>query len=541
MTANLAPPTRGSFLSKRAGAVLFTGLFLCVLMGALDQFVVLTALPAIAADLGDAAGTAFVVSAFLIAATVSIPIFSKLSDLYSRRNVFLASLGIFIAGSVLAGASQNLTELVAFRAVQGFGSGAFFPVGLSIIAVVFDPATRARLTGPMTGVFALASIAGPLLGSTILDATTWRWIFYINIPVGLAGIAVLTTSVGPLKVPRAQRFDTVGALLLTGWVSALLFALFQVANGLWGWTDVRFLGVLVLAVALLASFVALELRSSAPLIPLRSLGHRVVASTALVGALRGGLVFGLLTFMAILVGAFALSQGLNAGDTTRDVLYFFAVPATVGGISGGLLSARPGRSYRPFVSAGLALMVLGMVGLVRSSAGTPLWQFTDVVLPTGGLAVPMIPFGLGFGLTITPTILAIQFQFPAKDVGVGTGLLAFMMSLGGGVGLALLSTFQAWAFAGRSPAPPPAGCVGAGPVPAGCVSALASYHQAITAALVGSLVQVFEVMLVIALAGLVASFLIRGRAPSGARAPAPATVLEPEDRRRVLGEPAEFP
>lgn len=526
--------SQGLGLSRLAGAALFTGLFLCVLMGALDQFVVLTALPSIAKDLGDVSGTTFVVSAFLIAATVSIPIFSKLSDLYSRRNVFLASLGIFITGSVLAGASQTLGELVAFRAIQGFGSGAFFPVSLSIIAAVFDPATRARLTGPMTGVFALASVAGPLVGSAILDATTWRWIFYINLPVGIIGIVILTTSVGPLFGRRAERFDLVGGALLTSWVGGLLFALFQVSNGLWQWSDLRLLGLLTGSGVLLAAFVVVELRSADPLVPLHSLRNRTVAATSFVGAVRGALVFGLLTFVTILVGWLALTQGLNPGNTTRDVLYFFAFPATIGGILGGVLAARPARSFRPFVTGGMLLMAIGLLEFTRLSVFTPLWQFTDGVLPTGGLTLPMIPFGFGMGLTVTPTILAMQFQFRARDVGVGTGLLAFMMSLGGGVGLALLSAFQSWELSRLSPPPLSSACAGPGSTPAACEPSLLAYHQALASALVSSLVDVFAAMLLFALLASAVSVFIRGRAPAraspraGAETKCPSGARQPE-------------
>ncbi|MCI4372945.1 MAG: MFS transporter, partial [Thermoplasmata archaeon] len=176
------------------------GIMLCLLMGALDNFVVLTALPNILSDLhAPTGGETFVVSAYLISSTVAIPIFAKLSDLFDRKRVLLAGLLIFIGGSILSGVSQTFNELVFFRAVQGFGSGDFFPVGLSIVAVIFPPETRARVTGFLSGVFGIATVAGPLLGAFIVDSYTWRWVFYVNIPVGLVGLILLLVALGPIR------------------------------------------------------------------------------------------------------------------------------------------------------------------------------------------------------------------------------------------------------------------------------------------------------------------------------------------------------
>jgi len=206
-------PANGSVVSPTVELELLVtiGILLALLMGALDNFVALTALPKILTDFGQPnTSGVFVISAYVIASTVAIPLFAKLSDLWSRRNVFLGGLTVFIVGSVLSGLSQNLTELIVFRAVQGFGSGGFFPVGIAIVAVVFPPETRARVIGGLSGVFGIAVVAGPLLGAAIVSYTTWRWVFYVNIPIGLAGFALIAFALGPLRPERIRKFDLGG-------------------------------------------------------------------------------------------------------------------------------------------------------------------------------------------------------------------------------------------------------------------------------------------------------------------------------------------
>jgi len=224
--------------------VITIGILLALLMGALDQFVALTALPTILAQFHTPTGGTFVISAYVIASTTSIPIFAKLSDLWSRRNVFLGGLAVFIVGSVFSGLSQNLPELILFRAVQGFGSGGFFPVGIAIVAVVFPPETRARVIGALSGVFGIAVVAGPLLGSAIVTYTSWRWVFYVNIPIGVAGFALIALTLGPLRPVLVRKFDIVGAALLAGWVAAVMFPLYQIADNGWTWTEPRVLVLL---------------------------------------------------------------------------------------------------------------------------------------------------------------------------------------------------------------------------------------------------------------------------------------------------------
>ncbi len=480
-------------------------------MGSLDQFVVLNALPNIVVDLGQPNGITFIVTSYLITSTVAVPIFARLSDILSRRNIFLIGMGIFIVGSILAGFSQNLNELIVFRGIQGFGSGCFFPVGISIIAVAFSPQRRARLTGAFSGVFGIATVAGPFLGDYIVTHTTWRWVFYINIPIGILGMAVIATSLGVLRPAHRESFDTVGAALLTGWVGALMFALFQVADAGWSWTDPRIIALLIAAVVVFAVFLVWELRVEKPLIPLRLLGDRVVASSGTVAALSRASVFSLLTLISVYVGIVIYAGGAGAADAVRNMLYFMVLPMVVGALVGGQGLTRV--SYRALVASGLAIATVGLYFLTLVNASTPLWTFWDGFLPVGGIILPMIPIGFGIGLTFGPTTIAVQFRVPPKDVGQATGLVQFLGTLGASVALPIFSTYQSWRAGALAPDPPPTACYGPKPSQSDCSSLVASYQQGIVHAVVTSYVEVFTVMVVLCAMAFVASLFLTGRLP----------------------------
>lgn len=487
------------------------GIMLCLLMGALDNFVVLTALPNILADLrAPSGGETFVVSAYLISSTVAIPIFAKLSDLLDRKSVLVAGLLIFIGGSVLSGISQTFNELVLFRAVQGFGSGDFFPVGLAIVAVIFPPETRARVTGLLSGVFGIATVAGPLLGAAIVNATTWRWVFYVNIPVGLAGLILLLVALGPIRPDRKGSFDLPGAALLVGWVGSLMFALIQVSEGGWAWTDLRVLALLTAAVVLVGVFLGWEiLRAADPLVPLRLFSRRIVAASGGTTFIVGMVVFPLATFLTLFITYVTLAGGGDASNTVRDVLYFLVIPLVFGAAIGGNLLTRV--AYRPVVLVGLLIATIGLGLLTMVGASTPTWKLAFGFLPVGGVVAPLIPIGFGVGLTFPVFLLAVQNQVPEGEVGAASGLVQFRQSLGGSIGLTLLSSFQQSRFLALSPAAPAAGCTP--PPSAGCIA----YGPAVLNASATSFVNVFTVMLVLTVIGLLLSLFITGRLPKGAR------------------------
>jgi EmrB/QacA subfamily drug resistance transporter len=500
-TATVVPPARE--------ALIVAGVLLALLMGALDQFVVLTALPNILLEFGQPNSGTFVVSAYIIASTTAVPIFAKLSDLWSRRNVFISGLVIFIAGSILAGLSQNLSELILFRAVQGFGSGDFFPVGIAIVAVTFPPETRARITGLLSGVFGIATVAGPLLGSAIIDHASWRWVFYVNIPVGLLGLGVILATLGPLRPEHRRPFDVPGAVLLFGWVAALMFPLIQVSDAGWSWTDPRVVGLLLGAAVLAVIFVLWELRAKEPLVPLRLLKHRVVAASGGATFLIGMTFFPLATFLSLVVGL-VLSGGVNAADTVRDVLYALVLPLVVGAALGGQLLTRV--AYRTIIVVGVILSLIGLAVLTGLSVTTPTWKFAYGFLPVGGVILPLIPLGFGIGLTFPVFLLATQNQVAAKDVGEAGGFIQFLQSLGGAIGLSLLSSYQQFRLGVLDPSPDPS-CATSTPVFPTCATYLSKFPTSV----ITSYDNVFTIMLVLLVGGLVFGLFLQGRLPKGQR------------------------
>jgi EmrB/QacA subfamily drug resistance transporter len=506
-SANGGDPPGAGELHGGVGGLVFAGLFLAVLMGAMDSLVVSTALPTIATDLHQSDGITFVVSAYLIATTIAVPIFARLSDITSRRNVFLVGLGIFIVGSALAGLSQNLTELIIFRGVQGFGGGGVFPVAIAMLAVLYPPKMRARLTGLISAAAGIAIVAGPLVGSYIVDTTTWRWVFYINLPIGLAAVAVMLTSVGALRAARSGRFDWIGALALTGWVGSLMFAVVQVADAGWAWTDPRTLGLLAGFVLLLTVFVLWELRAREPLVPLRLLRHRAIGSSGTISFALGIVLNALITFLSVFVGLVLLHDGPNASNDVRDMIYFLAVPMILGaGLAGQLLTRV---SYRTVV--GPSLVVAGLAGLLlsRLTATTPLWSLAFGFLPVGGLALPLIPLGFGVGLSLGGTTIVVQSEAPRTEVGAAVGIQRFLQSLGGAVGLSLLTVFLSWRVTSLS-----AGAT----TPADLLSATVSAYD-----------EVFLVLAVLILFAAVVGFLLQGRLPLTDEAAGPASPGSPVD------------
>ncbi|MGH8927267.1 MAG: MDR family MFS transporter [Acidimicrobiia bacterium] len=408
-------------MTHRQILVVLSGLMLGMFLAALDQTIVATALPTIVGELGGLDHLSWVVTAYLLASTVTAPLYGKISDLYGRKVVFQTAITLFLAGSVLCGVAQNMAQLIAFRGVQGLGAGGLFVMALTIVGDVVSPRERGRYQGYFGAVFAVASIAGPLLGGWLVDSLTWRWVFFINLPVGLFALFV-TGAVLNLPFHRHEhRIDYRGAVLLVTGVSALLLVTVW-GGSQYAWTSPVIIGLALGGVALLGGFMSWEARAEEPILPLRLFSDRTFTLTSAAGfivglAMFGGIIF-LPLFLQIVVGASATNSGL------------LLLPMMLGiigtSIGGGRLITRTGR-YKVFPVVGSFLAAVALFMLSTMGVGTTLLLASAY----------MLVLGAGLGLVMQVLVLAVQNSVEARDMGVATSASTFFRSLGGSFGTAL--------------------------------------------------------------------------------------------------------
>jgi EmrB/QacA subfamily drug resistance transporter len=403
-----------------------------MLLASLDQTIVATAGPTIIADLGGLSLYAWVFSAYILAQTVSLPVFGKLSDLYGRKRFFIFGLVLFMAGSVLSGASQNIDELIIFRGIQGIGSGAFFPIALAVVGVAFPPSMRGRLNGIFASVFGITAVIGPSAGSYIVQAINWRWIFYINLPLGVLSLILIYLGIKESKSTAKPTIDYLGLSSLTAWVVLLMLGFLDGGSTFpwYSWQEyVSFGG----AAALFAVFIRTERRAKEPIIPLDLFRNRTVSSATAVAFLRGVGFFAVISFIPLFVQA---ALGGSASDS-RNALYGFLLPLIVTAILGGQLATRI--PYRRIIVTGLATMTVGVY----------LLTFINTTSTILDIALRSAVTGLGVGMTFASVVIAVQYAVPRQKIGIASSLAFFMGNLGASIGLAILGAIQANIFRSR--------------------------------------------------------------------------------------------
>ncbi len=418
-------------LPPRQVAATVAGLLLTMLLAALDQTIVGTAMPRVVAELGGLEHYAWPFTAYMIAATIAVPLTGKLSDLYGRKGFLLGGASTFVLASALCGLSQNMGQLVGFRAVQGLAAGVMQAVVFIVIGDLFPPARRGKVQGLFGSVFGLASVVGPALGGYLTDNLSWRWVFYVNVPVGAVALAVLLfvfPNVRPAVTRRA--IDYWGALFLVCGLVPLLLAL-SWAGADYGWRSPQVVGGLATGAVLLGLFYVAERRAAEPLLPLDLFRGRVYASSIVTVFLTGAAMFGPLLYIPLFVQAVTGASATQSGTIVLPMMLAMIVASIV---CGQLLS-RTGR-YRWLALGGLSLMAVGMGLLATMDEGT---SYPVIV-------ANMIVVGVGLGTTFPIFTLVVQNSLPYRQLGVGTASVQFFRSVGGTLGAAIMGSVLAGRF-----------------------------------------------------------------------------------------------
>lgn len=416
-----APDSAPGYLSHRQILVILGGLMAGMFLAALDQSIVGTALPQIVSEFNSLDKLSWVVTAYLLTSTASTPLWGKISDLYGRRPLFIAAIVTFLAGSVLSALAQNIEMLIGFRAVQGLGAGGLMSLAFATIGDVIPPRERGKYMGYFGAVFGLSSVAGPLLGGVLTDGPGWRWIFWINLPIGLVALGVVAAVLKLPHVRRSHKIDYLGASIVTGAVTALLLAV-SWSGPSNGWGNGTTLALLIGSVVLAVAFVLVELRVSEPIIPMDLFKGRIFSGYAGFAFLLGFAMFGALIFLPLYL------QAVKDMSPTRSGLAL--LPMIVGifsaSIPSGQLMSKTGRyKIYPIISAilvGAAMVMLSTIGMT-----TPYWH----------LAIYMFVMGAGLGLSMQITVTAAQNSVPRQHMGTATSTMTFFRSMGGAIGTAV--------------------------------------------------------------------------------------------------------
>lgn len=407
-------------LTHRQTLVAMSGLLLGTLLASLDHTIVASALPTISSELGGLRHISWLMTAYIFAATIATPLYGKLGDLYGRKRMFRMAIVLFLGGSALCGIAGSMTQLIAFRFLQGLGAGGLIVLAQALLAELLSPRERGRYMGYFGGVAAVSSVVGPLLGGFLTDHLSWRWVFYVNLPVGIASLVVATIYVPEGTRRENPRIDYMGVGVLSAAVAAIV--LFTTWGGVeHAWTSPVILGLVGAAVGLLAAFLVVERRAAEPLIPLGLFRLRNVAVATSVSFVLGVYMFGTISFLPVFLQYVKGASATNAG--------LLLLPLTAGLLTGSIVSgrmiSRTGRHKRyPVIGCGLA--TLSAVLLSSMSASTS----------QNALVFYMVLVGLALGLTMQTVVTTAQNSVDRSELGIATSTVNFFRALGGSVGIA---------------------------------------------------------------------------------------------------------
>ena len=414
-------PTTPGPLSHRQVLIVFSGLMAGLLLAALDQTIVATALPTIVGELGGLDHYSWVVTAYLLSSTVGTPLYGRISDIYGRKAVFQTAILIFLAGSLLAGLAQTMVQLILCRGLQGVGAGGLMAMAFAVVGDVVSPRERGRYTGYLGSVFAFASVVGPLVGGFIVDHVSWRWVFLINLPVGATALVVTSRVLKLTVVRRSARIDVEGAFLLVVGVSCLLLAL------VWGGTEYPWgsgviVGLGLTGVVLTLAFIAWESRVAEPMLPLRLFRNPIFSVSSGLGFLIGCGMFGGIIFLPLFLQVVTGASATNSGLLMLPLMGGLMTTS----ITSGRVISRTGR-YKVWPVTGMAVAAAGMFLLSLMDADTTRLESS----------VFMLVLGLGIGMVMPVLVLVVQNAVPYADLGVATSAATFFRTMGGSFGVAV--------------------------------------------------------------------------------------------------------
>jgi EmrB/QacA subfamily drug resistance transporter len=426
------PPRRGSAAQEHVpGNVLVSigALLLGMLLAALDQTIVSTALPTIVSELGGMEHLSWVVTAYLLASTAATPLWGKLGDQYGRKKLFQTAIVIFLIGSALCGMAQNMPQLIAFRGLQGLGGGGLMVLSMAIVGDIVSPRERGRYQGLFGAVFGATSVLGPLLGGLFTEHLSWRWVFYINLPIGVVALAVIATA---LRIPhKATRhvIDYLGTYLIAA-VATCLVLVASLGGTTWGWGSPQIIALAALGVILAVAFVAVERKAAEPVLPLKLFRIRTFTLSAVISFVVGFAMFGAMTylptFLQVVQGVSPTMSGVHMLPMVLGLL--------LASTASGQIVSRTGR-WKVFPIAGTGVTVLGLLFLHQLDMGSS----------TAAMSAYFFVFGLGLGLVMQVLVLIVQNAVSYEDLGVATSGATFFRSIGASFGVAIFGTI----FAGR--------------------------------------------------------------------------------------------